>query len=1544
MPRLLLLATLATLVISTNAFAQGSIFGVVANSDLSTPANGQISFVGYLDDTDEEIRIESSVGAGYDAGNWFDDFQNYLTESPGNPYDYVFYNTFNGQGFILSGLIPSNSFQQENIPLAPVTWPAAPTGVVSTTISATSVALNWTSTSGLTYHIYRRPAVSGGSFFRIDNTLGLLSDPGVADSFFVDTTVDGVSSYQYVLISEDAIGNWSPHSAIITANSGIISSPVLASVSPDSAVAAGGTVVDLYGSGFDPAGATVTLGLATVTATVVSPLHLTIVTPVATPGPVDVSVTNVSSALSSNILLGGFVYTPNAAPVLALIGPQQTTEGVLLQLPISATDPEGNTPTLSTSTLPAGAIFTDSLNGSGLLEWTPSFIDAGVFSVTFYATDSITPSLIDSEQVLITVLEAGNQSPVLAAVNDTSVIEGATLLLTIAATDPDAEIPTLAAANLPTNATFIDNGDGTGSFSFAPAFLQAGVYGVTFFASDLLVTDSITVNVTVVDAGNQPPVLAIINDTSINEGSTLVLSISATDPDAQVPALTVANQPLNATFVDSGNGIGILTFIPDFTQAGVHSLTFFASDGVAMDSALVNITVLDAGNQPPVLDSIGDKLAFEGTQILFNVTASDPDGTIPTLNSSALPPGATFVDSGNGLGTFDWTPTFVQAGIYQVLFYTFDGLLADSEIVTITVSEPGNQPPVFAAMADTALDEGATLTLVVNAVDPEGGAVVITIVTSLDIANYTFVDSGTGTAVLTYVPDMFDAGVDTVNFFATDFGTPRLTGQAVVQVTTNEFNQSPVFVPIGPFTVDINDTLLFTVQATDSTDPILSHRIFLSASGLQPNASFSDSGNNSGIYTFAPVAGQEGIDTITFFAVDQGIPQLTASLVVEISVNIINQPPVLSPIGPQIVLEGSPLLLVLTATDPDGVVPSFIPPVLPTGATFVDSGNGVAVFDWTPGFTQAGLFSVTFKATDGLAVDKEVVLIQVNEAGDQAPLFNPLPAPSVVENNILVDSISGFDPDGGPVTIEFLAPSLPAFFTWFDSGNGVAYFTFAPDFSMAGAFIIDVTVSDSTSSTSDNFVITVIEAGNQNPVLDSIPDFTVTELNNLNFTVSATDPDGEIPNIAYDSLNSTVPAGFVFTPLTDGTGIFSWNTTDQSAGIYAATFMALDGAGAADTQGITITVVDTNRVPAVNPFPFLQVDTVMEGNTLQFVVRGTDQDGTVPVLEAAISGDTVLDPNMTFVDSLNGIGVLTFSPDCTQGGNPVLYFVAFRARDAADTSLVSDWNVQTIKVFDVPQAPVLTLPSGAGPFTISEGASLQFDVVGGDCDDLLDSLVARNMPINATFATIFALPGQIMRRFTFNPNFLQAGVYNISFIAWDPDLQFDSVQIQITVTDAGNQPPVFTQVPPDTVMAFVGIEDTVVLRASDPEGDAVTFGIAPPLTNSIMVDSGNGAATFLFTPDLSQTGFNTVTFSVTDGGGSDLTTTTYQVSIFKRGDLDADGMYTINDIAYLSNYLFRQGPEPIPMETGDADQSGTVDVADLAFMVNYIYDGGPKPQ
>ena len=310
-------AALALLIVFSplSAYAQGSIFGTVQNADLTVPANGQISFFGYLDDTDEEIRIETSIGAGYDNGNWFDDFQNYLTETPGNPYDYHFTNAFVGQGFKLSKLIPNNSFQQENILLASVSWPGQPTGLTGFAVSASTVEISWSAQPGVTYHVYRRLSASNGSLFRIDDPTGSLANPGVSDSFFVDATVNGISSYDYVIIGENATGDYSQHSAALSVNSAIITAPIIFSISPVSGVTLGGTTVDIIGDGFDLGGVNALIGGSPLTGiSVLSPKHVRGVTLA--------GATNVTTAL-------GFAFIA-AALALLVYGVKRGKPGVAL--------------------------------------------------------------------------------------------------------------------------------------------------------------------------------------------------------------------------------------------------------------------------------------------------------------------------------------------------------------------------------------------------------------------------------------------------------------------------------------------------------------------------------------------------------------------------------------------------------------------------------------------------------------------------------------------------------------------------------------------------------------------------------------------------------------------------------------------------------------------------------------------------------------------------------------------------------------------------------------------------------------------------------------------------------------------------------------------------------------------------------------------------------------------------------------------------------------------------------------------------------------
>jgi len=83
----------------------------------------------------------------------------------------------------------------------------------------------------------------------------------------------------------------------------------------------------------------------------------------------------------------------------------------------------------------------------------------------------------------------------------------------------------------------------------------------------------------------------------------------------------------------------------------------------------------------PILASIGAQSTNENVLLSFGVSASDIEST-PALTTSALPSGANFTDNGNGTGSFTWTPTYLQSGIYPVTFTaTDDSASVDTEIV-----------------------------------------------------------------------------------------------------------------------------------------------------------------------------------------------------------------------------------------------------------------------------------------------------------------------------------------------------------------------------------------------------------------------------------------------------------------------------------------------------------------------------------------------------------------------------------------------------------------------------------------------------------------------------------------------------------------------------------------------------------------------------------------------------------------------------------------------------------------------------------------------
>ena len=97
-------------------------------------------------------------------------------------------------------------------------------------------------------------------------------------------------------------------------------------------------------------------------------------------------------------------------------------------------------------------------------------------------------------------------------------------------------------------------------------------------------------------------VLVIDDEWSIRDVLTGILQaegfevVTASDGES-IPVLTTSALPRGAVFVDSGNGSATFDWLHEFTQAGVHNVTFYATDdSSAVGSDSVTIIVRESVN------------------------------------------------------------------------------------------------------------------------------------------------------------------------------------------------------------------------------------------------------------------------------------------------------------------------------------------------------------------------------------------------------------------------------------------------------------------------------------------------------------------------------------------------------------------------------------------------------------------------------------------------------------------------------------------------------------------------------------------------------------------------------------------------------------------------------------------------------------------------------------------------------------------------------------------------------------------------------------
>ena len=192
-----------------------TLWGSVKTHDGYVPDNSSLTFICFIEKTDNLIRTEDDSGATYESGFYQDETSNYPGVDVKDKYDIYFTDIAKGEAGSINITIP-NQTTKIDVTLAPSSNPPVPTGLKASIPFKGTIRLTWDYVEGLTYHIYRR-ITDIPYYTRVDDNTG--RSRGVANAYYDDTTIDSLHSYQYILVAEDKMGRLSGHTDAVDNNS-----------------------------------------------------------------------------------------------------------------------------------------------------------------------------------------------------------------------------------------------------------------------------------------------------------------------------------------------------------------------------------------------------------------------------------------------------------------------------------------------------------------------------------------------------------------------------------------------------------------------------------------------------------------------------------------------------------------------------------------------------------------------------------------------------------------------------------------------------------------------------------------------------------------------------------------------------------------------------------------------------------------------------------------------------------------------------------------------------------------------------------------------------------------------------------------------------------------------------------------------------------------------------------------------------------------------------------------------------------------------------
>ncbi|MDQ3013328.1 MAG: Ig-like domain-containing protein, partial [Acidobacteriota bacterium] len=358
-------------------------------------------------------------------------------------------------------------------------------------------------------------------------------------------------------------------------------------------------------------------------------------------------------------------------------------------------------------------------------------------------------------------------------------------------------------------------------------------------------------------------------------------------------------------------------------------------------------------NRPPNI-LIAPKLeVVAGKTLTVRFLVTDPEqGQIATKVEVSGASFASLAKPQSGITDYvlNLSPSVNQGGEYNLVITAEDNLGAKA-MVNVLLYVTGDSGKPIATAQTIRVDEDTVANIVLDGRDPNGKSLTFKI-TSLPSFG---VISGNAPN-LTYKPGLNFNGSDRFQFVVNNGAFD--SEPVIVSITVRAINDPPILTVPAAQTINKGQLLSFAVIAAD---PDIADKLTIAAtSPLPEGASLTPVTATSSQFRWTPSITQSGNFVLGFKVTDSGSPALSDTKDVRITVNDVS---LLSVPNTQVVSEGQPLSFDVAAIQNTVGVVTITATGLPPGATFPDNATSSGQFRWTPGFTQSGVYNVSFKAT-----------------------------------------------------------------------------------------------------------------------------------------------------------------------------------------------------------------------------------------------------------------------------------------------------------------------------------------------------------------------------------------------------------------------------------------------------------------------------------------------------------------------------------------------------------------------------------------------------